>query len=435
MWRSPDANWRLIFDLVALEKDDEDADEAVDLVSLVKEAMGNSPALQEELEADLGEDCSDGLACSAVFLRAEQAQSLRGDRGTLTFDALRLEIDAARQRSARRLATKTLWRVRDAWERASDARPWLNATAALVLQALDWLLVFWLVLLLAILPRCSVPDPSSPDGELVPRWPELALRRKHLETLVADRVVSAADALGLRGKNSGGGGDGVGSVPVPRSSLGATSDETDAPAAATGSVFRRCHSCLERLPSSSSGHFSPLRLGLAALSDAARTTDDALSDPRLHAAWIEVQAAATDSFARLVAALADDPAACAHEALAQLRWCKQQAPAAANALCDKVRCRGLRCVAQELANECLAAVLSKGRAARSASDAFDARATAPRPSPLLSAPVRPQSPRLDARGTPSSVTPERDSSTSPRSASPQINPFTRKKKARETPAQ
>lgn len=427
----------MIFDLVALEKDDEDAGEAVDLVSLVKEAMGNSPALQEQLEADLGEDCSDGLACSAVFLRAEQAQSLRGDRGTLTFDALRLEIDAARQRSARRVATKTLWRLRDAWERASEARPWLNATAALVLQALDWLLVLWLALLLAILPSCSVPDTSSPNSELVPRWPELALRRKHLETLVADRVVSAADALGLRG--SAAGGDSGGSAPVPRSSssLGAASDGTGAPAAATTGtfVFRRCHSCLERLPSSSSGHFSPLRLGLAALSDAARTTDDALSDPRVHAAWLEVQAAATDAFARLVAALAEDPAACAYEALEQLRWFKQRAPAAANALYDNVCARGLRCVAQELAHESLAAVLNKGRAARSASDAFEARSTAPRPSPLA-APVRPPSPRADhVREPASSVTRDRDSSTSPRSASPRINPVAREKKVGVTPAQ
>jgi hypothetical protein len=415
--------------LVALEKDDEDADEAVDLVSLVKEAMGNSPALRRQLEADLGEDCGDGLACSAVFLRAEQAQGLRGDEGTLTFDALRLEIDAARKRSTRRVATRALWRARDAAARVNQARPRLGATAALVLQALDWLLVLWLALLLALLPRCwDCRRTAGPSGELVPRWPQLALRRKHLEALVADRVVSAADALGLcSGPTTG-----------PSSSRGAADDGLAAPAAA--GAFRRGSGRLARGPASSGGHFSPLRLGAAALGDAARVADDALSDPRLHAAWLEAQAAAADALARLAAALREDPANCARDAAERLTWCAKQAPAAARALRDRVRRRGARDVASELARGALAAVLRAGRGGRGASHARDLRATAaPRPSPLVArvrsqSPragrnSRSQSPRAGASGAAAAVW-ERDASTSPRAPRAALGD-----KNKESPAQ
>ena len=56
----------------------------------------------------------------------------------------------------RGFGAQRLWplKVRDASAHVNRARPRLGAVAALVLQALNWLRVLWLALLVALLPRC-----------------------------------------------------------------------------------------------------------------------------------------------------------------------------------------------------------------------------------------------------------------------------------------
>lgn len=148
---------------------------------------------------------------------------------------------------------------------------------------------------------------------------------------MADRAVSTADALALR--SSGG---------AKRRSIREAADIGLTTPAAAG-AFIRCSSHLARGPTSSGGHFSPLRLGAAELGDAARVADNALSDSRLCVEWLETQAATAGSLARPATALADDPANYAREAAMQLKWCAKQAPVAARALRERVRNPGAKC--------------------------------------------------------------------------------------------
>jgi hypothetical protein len=187
---------------------------------------------------------------------------------------------------------------------------------------------------------------------------------------VADRAVSTADALALR--SSGG---------VKRRRIHEAADVGLTTPAAAG-AFIRCSSHLARGPTSSGGHFSPLRLGAAALGDAARVADNALSDSRLCVEWLETQAATAGSLARPATALADDPANYAREAAMQLR--------------ERVRNPGAKCGSWRA---------GAGWVSRDAAHARGLRATAPRALPLAAC-VRSQSPR-----------PERNS----RSLSPRAN--------------
>jgi hypothetical protein len=203
---------------------------------------------------------------------------------------------------------------------------------------------------------------------------------------VADRAVSTADALALR--SSGG---------VKRRRIREAADVGLTTPAAAG-AFIRFSSHLARGPTSSGGHFSPLRLGPAELGDAARVADNALSDSRLCVEWLETQAATAGSLARPATALADDPANYAREAAMQLKWCAKQAPAAARALHERVRNPEAKCGSWRA---------GAGWVSRDAAHARGLRATAPRALPLAAC-VRSQSPRPEPNSR--SLSPRADAS-------------------------